>query len=92
MKRAVALLVENNVLLQTADQYRITSQIEQQIIDAMSKYEIPVYRQKAEIISRMKQLRLVKAAQGLYARWGEVQFLCGNQQWREFCQIRQSAT
>ena len=64
VKRAVALLVENNVLLQTADQYRITSQIEQQIIDAMSKYEIPVYRQKAEIISRMKQLRLVKAAQG----------------------------
>ena len=64
VKRAVALLVENNVLLQTADQYRITSQIEQQIIDDMSKYEIPVYRQKAEIISRMKQLRLVKAAQG----------------------------
>lgn len=64
VKRAVALLVENNVLLQTADQYRITSQIEQQIIDDMNKYEIPLYRQKAEIISRMKQLRLVKAAQG----------------------------
>ncbi len=64
VKRAVALLVDNNVLLQTAEQYRITSQIEQQIIDDMNKYEIPVYRQKAEIISRLKQLRLVKAAQG----------------------------
>lgn len=49
VKRAVALLVENNVLLQTADQYRITSQIEQQIIDDMSKYEIPVYRQKLKL-------------------------------------------
>lgn len=64
VKRAVALLVENNVLLLTADQYRITSQIEQLIIDDMNKYEIPLYRQKAEIVSCMKLLRLVKAAQG----------------------------
>ena len=63
VKRAVALLVENNVLLQTADQYRITSQIEQQIIDDMNKYDIPVYRQEAEITARLKQLRLAKAAQ-----------------------------
>ena len=63
VKRAVALLVENNVLLQTADQYRITSQIEQQIIDDMNKYDIPLYRQEAEITSRLKQLRLTKAAQ-----------------------------
>ncbi len=63
VKRAVALLVDNNVLLQTADQYRITSQIEQQIIDDMNKYDIPVYRQEAEITARLKQLRLAKAAQ-----------------------------
>lgn len=65
VKRAVALLVENNVLLQTADQYRITSQIEQQIIDDMVKYEIPLFRQEAEISKRLKQLRLVKEAQSL---------------------------
>ena len=65
VKRAVALLVENNVLLQTADQYRITSQIEQQIIDDMVKYEIPLFRQEAEITKRLKQLRLVKEAQSL---------------------------
>lgn len=63
VKRAVALLVDNNVLLQTADQYRITSQIEQQIIDDMNKYDIPLYRQEAEITSRLKQLRLTKTAQ-----------------------------
>ena len=63
VKRAVALLVDNNVLLQTADQYRITSQIEQQIIDDMNKFEIPLYRKEAEIISRLKQLRLTKMAQ-----------------------------
>ena len=65
VKRAVALLVENNVLLQTADQYRITSQIEQQIIDDMVKYEFPLFRQEAEITTRVKKLRLVKEAQTL---------------------------
>ena len=65
VKQALDILVSHNVLIPTANQYKITSQIEQQIIDDMNGFEVPSYRSMAQVTNNLKQLKLVKVCQSL---------------------------
>lgn len=51
---ALDLLVRNNILIQSGNQYRITSETEQRIIKDMQGFDIPIYRQKSEIVKALK--------------------------------------
>src|SRR5574344_785749 len=65
VNEALDILVSHNVLIPTANQYKITSQIEQQIIDDMNGFEVPSYRSMAQVTNNLKQLKLVKVCQSL---------------------------
>lgn len=65
VKKALEILVERNVLITSGNQYRITSQIEQQIIDDMNSFSAEVYRVRAEITKILKQQKIIKVSQTL---------------------------
>lgn len=65
VKQALEILTEHNILIKASNQYKITSQIEQQIIDDMNAFEVPLYRATAEVTKTLKQLRMVKICQSV---------------------------
>ena len=65
VKKALEILVERNVLIASDNQYRITSQIEQQIIDDMNSFSAEAYRVRAEVTKILKQQKIIKISQTL---------------------------
>lgn len=71
-------MVERNVLITSGNQYRITSQIEQQIIDDMNSYSAEVYRVRAEVTKILKQQKIIKVSQTLTSDGQAIPFCVEN--------------
>ena len=65
IKKALEILVEHNILMLNNNQYRITSQVEQQIIDEMNAFTVESYRAIAEVTKVLKSQRMVKSCQNV---------------------------
>lgn len=66
VKKACKKLAEDDILILSGDEYRITSETQQRIIDMMNNYEgVALYRIKGEITKQVKQLSLVRGAQNI---------------------------
>lgn len=65
VKQALGILTAHNVLIATGNQYKITSQIEQQIIDDMNAFDVPPYRAMSEVTKTLKQQKLIKVCQSV---------------------------
>ena len=66
VKKACEKLADDDILILSGDEYRITSETQQRIIDMMNNYDgIALYRIKSEITKQVKQLSLVRAAQNI---------------------------
>ena len=65
VKHALSVLEERNVLIASGNQYKITSQIEQQIIDEMNAYDIQTYRAATEVTKALKQQKQIKQCQSV---------------------------
>lgn len=64
VSKALDQLKEANILILTANQYRITSEIEQRIIGDLNSFTIPGYRVKAEAVKTLKNLPITRHAGG----------------------------
>ena len=62
--KALDQLKDVNILILTANQYRITSEIEQRIINDLNSFTIPSYRVKSEAIKMIKSLPITRHAAG----------------------------
>lgn len=62
--KALDQLKDVNILILTANQYRITSEIEQRIINDLNSFTIPSYRVKSEAIKMIKSLPITHHAAG----------------------------
>lgn len=87
VKKALEILVERNVLITSGNQYRITSQIEQQIIDDMNSFSAEVYRVRAEITKILKQQKIIKVSQTLTSDGQAIPF-CVESSLGKFCKCR----
>lgn len=65
VKKALGILEDSNVLIKVNNQYRITSQIEQQIIDDMNGFDPEPYRAISEVTKILKQEKIIKTSQSL---------------------------
>lgn len=66
VKKACERLAEDEILVLSGDEYRITSETQQRIFDMMAKYdEIPSYRIKGEISKKVKLMPMVRQAQSV---------------------------
>lgn len=63
IKKALDLLVENNIVMLTGDQYRITNQIEERIMQEMKDYDVPQFIITGEITKQLKTLQLIRDIQ-----------------------------
>lgn len=61
IRRALKELVETKTLIESNNQFRITSQTEQRIIDEMNNWEVPSYKVKGEIVKRLKVLDKIRS-------------------------------
>ena len=61
VRQALKILVETKTLIESNNQFRITSQIEQRIIDEMNSWDVPTYRVKGEIVKRLKTFDVIKS-------------------------------
>jgi hypothetical protein len=64
--KALELLVEQKVLLLTNGTYRITSDIEQRLLDEMNQFQVQPFRKKQLIISAYKNSALVRSLARLH--------------------------
>lgn len=74
VKKACRKLTDDEILILSADEYRITSETQQRILEMMSKYDVPGYRIKGEITKVVKQLQMVRRAQSLTVEANNVAF------------------
>ena len=65
VKNACKKLADDEILILSGDEYRITSETQQRIFEMMSNIDIPNYRIKGEIAKQVKQMSLVRGAQNL---------------------------
>ena len=66
VKRACKKLADDEILILSGEEYRITSETQQRIFDMMSSYDgIATYRIKGEITKQVKQMNLVRGAQNI---------------------------
>ncbi len=61
IEKALDDLVEAKMLLQSNGTYRITSDIEQRLLDEMNGYNVPGYVKKKKFVESLKQSELIKA-------------------------------
>ena len=61
IEKALELLVEHKVLLLTNGIYRITSDIEQRLLDEMNQCQVQLFRKKQMIIAAYKNASLVRS-------------------------------
>ena len=65
IKKACKKLAEDEILILSGDEYRITSETQQRIFEMMSNIDIANYRIKGEITKQVKQMSLVRGAQNM---------------------------
>ena len=75
IKSALAILVENQIVLLAGNQYRITNQTEQRILDDMKAYEVPPYLIRSEVTKTLKGLQLLRSVQSITVESVPVNFL-----------------
>lgn len=64
VKQACKKLADDEILILSGDEYRITSETQQRIFEMMNNYDgIASYRIKGEITKKVKQMALVRGAQ-----------------------------
>jgi hypothetical protein len=79
IKRACKKLEEDEILILSGEEYRITSETQQRIFEMMNNYEgISSYRIKGEIMSSLKNVPLVRGAFGLTVDAVNVAFCVGS--------------
>lgn len=59
--KALEILVEHKILLLSNGTYRITSDIEQRLLDEMNQYPVQVFKKKQQVISAFKNAAFIKA-------------------------------
>ena len=66
VKKACKKLADDEILILTGDEYRITSETQQRIFDMMNNYSgVALYRIKGEVTKQVKQMVLVRGAQNI---------------------------
>lgn len=65
VKKACKKLTDDEILILSGDEYRITSETQQRIFEMMSNIDIANYRIKGEITKLVKQMSFVRGAQNL---------------------------
>ena len=65
VKKACKKLADDEILILSGDEYRITSETQQRIFEMMNNIDIANYRIKGEITKLVKQMSLVRGAQNL---------------------------
>lgn len=65
VKKACKKLADDEILILSGDEYRITSETQQRIFEMMSNIDIANYRIKGEVTKQVKQMSLVRGAQNL---------------------------
>ena len=65
VKKACKKLADDEILILSGDEFRITSETQQRIFEMMNNIDIANYRIKGEITKQVKQLSLVRGAQNL---------------------------
>lgn len=65
VKKALDELVANQILLLTGNQYRITNQTEQRILDDMKSYDVASYIIRGDITKKLKELPLLRGIQSI---------------------------
>ena len=65
VKKSCKKLADDEILILSGDEYRITSETQQRIFEMMSNIDIANYRIKGEITKQVKQMSLVRGAQNL---------------------------
>ena len=75
VKKACKKLADDEILILSGDEYRITSETQQRIFEMMANYDgIANYRIKSEITKEVKKMQLVRQAQTITADSGNVTF------------------
>ena len=75
VKKACKKLADDEILILSGDEYRITSETQQRIFEMMANYDgIANYRIKGEITKEVKKMQLVHQAQTITADSGNVTF------------------
>lgn len=58
--KALELLVEHKILLLSNGAYRITSDIEQRLLDEMNQYPVQIFKKKQQVIAAFKNATFIK--------------------------------
>lgn len=74
VKRACQKLADDEILSLTADEYRITSEVQQRIYEMMNRFDVTSFRIKGEITKQTKTLSLVRGAQNISVDFVNVAF------------------
>ena len=75
VKKACKKLADDEILILSGDEYRITSETQQRIFEMMANYDgIANYRIKGEITKEVKKMQLVRQAQTITADSGNIAF------------------
>jgi len=61
ISKALDVLTEHKILLLTNGTYRITSDIEQRLLDEMNQYPVQVFKKKQQVITAFKNAAFIKA-------------------------------
>jgi hypothetical protein len=59
--KALEALVEHKILLLSNGTYRITSDIEQRLLDEMNQYPVQIFKKKQQVIAAFKNAAFIKA-------------------------------
>ena len=65
IKSALSLLLENQIVLLTGNQYRITNQTEQRILEDMNSLDVAPFIIRGEITKTLKGLQMLRAVQSI---------------------------
>lgn len=60
LELALELLVNSKILLLTDGKYRITSDLEQRLLDEMNQYSVQIFKKKAQLIHAFQNSSLIK--------------------------------
>lgn len=61
ISKALEALVEHKILLLSNGTYRITSDIEQRLLDEMNQYPVQIFKKKQQVISAFKNAAFIRA-------------------------------
>jgi len=74
IKSALVVLLENQIVLLTGNQYRITNQTEQRILEDMNTYDVAPFIIRGEITRTLKGMQMLRSIQGITIETVSVSF------------------